>query len=60
MPKTKIKPTGKEQKKMSMYIFPVALILLDVGAAIMCIIGKDYKRAVYWLAAAVLNVTVTF
>lgn len=51
---------NKEKKKMSMYVFPVALILLDVGAAIMCIIGKDYKRAVYWLAAAVLNVTVTF
>ena len=51
---------GKEKTKMSMYIFPVALILLDVGAAIMCIIGKDYKRAVYWLAAAALNVTVTF
>jgi len=45
---------------MSMYIFPVALIALDVGAAIMCVIGKDYKRAVYWLAAAALNVTVTF
>ena len=51
---------GKEKAKMSMYIFPVALILLDVGAAVMCVIGKDYKRAVYWLAAAVLNVTVTF
>lgn len=51
---------GKEKTKMSMYIFPVALILLDVGAAVMCVIGKDYKRAVYWLAAAVLNVTVTF
>lgn len=51
---------GKEKKKMSMYIFLVALILLDVGAAVMCIVGKDYKRAVYWLAAAVLNVTVTF
>lgn len=45
---------------MSMYIFPVALIALDVGAAVMCVFGKDYKRAVYWLAAAVLNVTVTF
>lgn len=51
---------GKEKKKMSMYIFPAALILLDVGAAVMCAIGKDYKRAVYWLAAAVLNITVTF
>lgn len=60
MQKNKIAPAGKEKKKMSMYIFPVALIALDVGAAIMCVIGKDYKRAVYWLAAAVLNVTVTF
>lgn len=50
----------KEVTKMSMYIFPAALILLDVGAAVMCFIGKDYKRAVYWLAAAVLNVCVTF
>lgn len=54
------KQPTKEVKKMSMYIFPAALILLDVGAAAMCFIGKDYKRAVYWLAAAALNVTVTF
>lgn len=54
------KQPTKEVKKMSMYIFPAALILLDVGAAAMCFIGKDYKRAVYWLAAAVLNVCVTF
>lgn len=54
------KQPTKEVKKMSMYIFPAALILLDVGAAAMCFIGKDYKRAVYWFAAAVLNVTVTF
>jgi len=60
MQKNKNEPTGKEKKKMSMYIFPVALIALDVGAAVMCVFGKDYKRAVYWLAAAVLNVTVTF
>ena len=51
---------GKEKTRMNIYFFPVALILLDVGAAVMCVIGKDYKRAVYWLAAAVLNVTVTF
>lgn len=36
------------------------LILLDVGAAIIYAVQKDYKKAVYWLAAAVLNVTVTF
>lgn len=29
---------------MSMYIFPAVLIALDVGAAVMCFIGKDYKK----------------
>lgn len=42
------------------YIFPLLLILLDMGAAIVYTIQKDYKKAVYWLAAAVLNITVTF
>lgn len=51
---------GKEKKEMSVYIFPVALILLDVGAAIMCFINGDTKKGIYWLAAAVLNVCVTF
>lgn len=52
--------TKKEQKAMSMLIFPCALIALDVGAAIVYLLNKDYKKAVYWLAAAVLNITVTF
>ena len=47
-------------KIKSEYIFPLLLILLDVGAAVIYAIQKDYKKAVYWLAAAVLNVTVTF
>lgn len=42
------------------YIFPLLLILLDVGTAIIYAVQKDYKKAVYWLAAAVLNITVTF
>lgn len=42
------------------YIFTLLLILLDVGAAVVYAVQKDYKKAVYWLAAAVLNVTVTF
>lgn len=48
---TKIKPE---------YIFPLLLILLDVGAAVIYTMQKDYKKAVYWIAAAVLNITVTF
>ena len=41
-------------------ILPIAMILLDVGAAAVCLWHKDLSRAVYWLAAEVLNVTVTF
>ena len=40
--------------------FPAVLILLDVGAAIACAKNKDWRKVVYWLAAAVLNASVTF
>ncbi len=30
------------------------------GAAIMCVVNKEYKKTVYWIAAAVLNAAVTF
>lgn len=42
------------------YIFPAAMIIMDVGAAIACAVHQDHKKAVYWLAAAVLNAAVTF
>lgn len=42
------------------YIFPLLLILLDLGAVVIYAVQKDYKKAVYWIAAAVLNITVTF
>lgn len=45
---------------MTKYLFPCVLILLDVGAAIACAVNKDFKMSVYWIAAAVLNITVTF
>lgn len=48
------------QKIKPEYIFPLLLILLDLGAAVIYAIQKDYKKAIYWIAAAVLNVTVTF
>ena len=41
-------------------ILPVAMILLDIGAAVVCLCHKDYRRAVYWTAAAILNASVTF
>lgn len=46
--------------KLKQYIFPVVLIVLDVGAAIIYATEKDWRKTVYWLAAAVLNITVTF
>lgn len=45
---------------MLVYIFPVALIVLDVDAAIANLAAKDYRKAIYWLAAEVLNICVTF
>lgn len=41
-------------------IFPTLLILLDVGAAIAYAKSKDWRKVIYWIAAAVLNITVTF
>lgn len=45
---------------MKKLIFPIILIALQVGAGIMCATEKDIKMAVYWIAAAVLNMCVTF
>jgi len=42
------------------YLFPILLILLDLGAAIPYAMAGDFKKAIYWVAAAVLNICVTF
>jgi len=41
-------------------LFPAALIALNVGAAVMYGLEADWRRAVYWTAAAVLTVVVTW
>lgn len=41
-------------------IFPVALIAMSVSAAVIYFIQGDIKKGIYWTAAAVLNVCVTF
>ena len=43
---------------MSRYIFPIVIILLDIGAGVVYGIHKDIAKAVYWIAAAVLNIAV--
>lgn len=42
------------------YFFPITMIALDIGAAAVYFFSRDYKKVVYWLAAAVLNAAVTF
>ena len=45
---------------MTKYIFPTTLIILDICAAGVYLFGGDVKKSIYWIAAAVLNVCVTF
>jgi hypothetical protein len=41
-------------------VFPMLLILLDLGASLVYALSDDWRRAIYWFAAAVLTATVTF
>ena len=42
-------------------IFPLVLIILDLAAAIVYgIVDMDIRKVIYWVAAAVLTITVTF
>ena len=40
--------------------FATALIILDCGAAIGYGVDADWRRCIYWIAAAVLTATVTW
>jgi len=41
-------------------IFPSVLILLSIGAALIYGSQGDYRRMLYWLAAAVLQGAITY
>lgn len=41
-------------------LFPMLLIVLDLCASVAYFSDGDYRRMVYWLAAATLTATVTF
>jgi hypothetical protein len=45
---------------MMQYIFPCILIACDLGAALVSLYHRDGRKALYWLAAAVLTASVTF
>ena len=44
----------------SVYMFPCLMIALDLAAAVVYGFNGDFKKVVYWVAAAVLNAAVTF
>ena len=44
---------------MAKYVFPFILIALQVCAAFVYLLSGEIKMAVYWAAAAVLNICVT-
>ena len=43
----------------SEYIFPTALIALDVAAAVPYAVKSNWRMLIYWLAAATLTACVT-
>jgi hypothetical protein len=47
-------------QEMIAKIFPVALIVLDAAAAVVYAACGDWRRFIYWIAAATLTATVTF
>lgn len=40
--------------------FPTILIVLDLAAAAVYVCHGDWRKTIYWFAAAVLTITVTF
>ena len=47
-------------KEVLPVVIPVMTIILDIGAALIYACYGDWKRAIYWTAAAVLTWAVTF
>lgn len=41
-------------------VFPTLLIGLDLWASLFYVLESDWRRSIYWLAAAVLTACVTF
>jgi len=46
--------------EMTGRIFPTIIIALSIGAGIVYTVKGDVRLAVYWFAAATLNIAVTY
>ncbi len=45
---------------MYVRLLPIVMMLLSAGAAVVYTFDGDWRRALYWAAAAVITVSVTF
>ena len=45
---------------MPPWLFPTTMIILSLAAAAVYACHGDYRRLIYWMAAAVLTASVTF
>ena len=45
---------------MNEKIFPTVLIILDIGASMVYWSKGDWRKGVYWIAAAVLTFVITY
>jgi len=52
--------TFTKRLKMNPKIFPTILIMLDLCASIVWFMNGDIRKAIYWTAAAILTMAVTF
>ena len=43
---------------MNKYIFPAVMVCLNLGQAVVMLCHKNFVSMTYWIAAAVLNITV--
>ena len=41
-------------------LFPTVMIIISLASCVVYLCHGDYRRATYWLAAAVLTTTVTY
>jgi len=41
-------------------LFPTTLIILDFMASFVYLYHGDYRHTIYWMAAGILTITVTF
>ena len=45
---------------MNPKIFPTILMILDICAALIWFANNDWRKGIYWIAAAILTCSITY